>query len=277
VTSGLGAPLGAWPDADLADLELAARLLEHPGLPMRIANKLGAPVEWAVGRLPAGVLMASHRAVEVALRVALSTLAGNQAGVSRDLWHKLAVGATGAAGGAFGLAGLAIELPLTTTVILRSVADIARSKGEALADIDTRLACLQVLALGGRTQGDDNVDSAFIAARVALADAVAMAGQALAGQAAGGIVASAMGRLVALIAKRFGLQVSHKLAAQALPVIGAAGGAVVNVLFIDHFQDMARGYFTVRRLERRWGTEAVELAYRERVQAWRGGRPPEGS
>ena len=44
-------------------------------------------------------------------------------------------------------------------------------------------------------------------------------------------------------------------------VVGAAGGALINTLFIDHFQDMARGHFVVRRLERVYGTDAVRAAY----------------
>ena len=48
---------------------------------------------------------------------------------------------------------------------------------------------------------------------------------------------------------------------QGVPVIGALGGATVNVLFIDHFQDMARGHFVVRRLERKYGADEVETAY----------------
>src|SRR3712207_7386206 len=38
--------------------------------------------------------------------------------------------------------------------------------------------------------------------------------------------------------------------AQAVPVLGAISGAAVNTLFIDHFQSLAQGHFTVRRLER---------------------------
>jgi hypothetical protein len=60
---------------------------------------------------------------------------------------------------------------------------------------------------------------------------------------------------------RFGVPVSEKIVAQSLPVVGAAGGALLNTLFIDHFQDMARGHFIVRRLERRYGKEVVRVAY----------------
>jgi hypothetical protein len=47
-----------------------------------------------------------------------------------------------------------------------------------------------------------------------------------------------------------------------VPVVGAAGGATVNVLFITHFQAMAGGHFTVRRLERKYGAELVQARYR---------------
>jgi hypothetical protein len=70
-------------------------------------------------------------------------------------------------------------------------------------------------------------------------------------------------RLIALIAARFQIQVSEKAAAQMVPIIGAAGGAVINLLFIDHFQDMSRGHFTVRRLERQYGSETVRRAYEQ--------------
>jgi EcsC protein family len=74
--------------------------------------------------------------------------------------------------------------------------------------------------------------------------------------------APALVRLLIIIAERFGIQVSEKVAAQAIPVIGAAGGAIINMIFIDHFQNMARGHFIVRRLEREYGTEIVKITYR---------------
>jgi hypothetical protein len=36
---------------------------------------------------------------------------------------------------------------------------------------------------------------------------------------------------------------------------------MVNTVFIDHFQQMAHGHFTVRRLERQYGQLAVERAF----------------
>ena len=41
----------------------------------------------------------------------------------------------------------------------------------------------------------------------------------------------------------------------------AIGGSLVNGLFIDHFQNMARGHFKVRRLERKYGREEVQRVF----------------
>ena len=57
-------------------------------------------------------------------------------------------------------------------------------------------------------------------------------------------------RLVAQLASRFGVAVTEKAAAQAVPIVGAVGGAAINAAFADHFQNVARGHFIIRRLER---------------------------
>ena len=111
---------------------------------------------------------------------------------------------------------------------------------------------------------DDAAEIGYFAVRSSLARAVSEAAEYLASQAFAEESAPALVRLIALIATRFQIQVSEKAAAQMVPIIGAAGGAVINLLFIDHFQDMSRGHFAVRRLERQYGSEAVRRAY-ERI------------
>ena len=68
-------------------------------------------------------------------------------------------------------------------------------------------------------------------------------------------------RLLAQIASRFNTVVGEKIMAQGVPLIGAVGGAAINLLFINHFQDMARGHFIVRRLERSYGEDEVRRRY----------------
>jgi intein/homing endonuclease len=70
-------------------------------------------------------------------------------------------------------------------------------------------------------------------------------------------------KVLVKVAERFSIQVTEKAAAQAIPAIGAAGGAIINTLFIDHYQDMAKGHFTVRRLEREYGRELIQERYHQ--------------
>jgi hypothetical protein len=250
---------------DLAELKRAKLLLENPGLTAKIAGALGSPVETGMKLLPqkwqGAVNTATEKALRTALEAAVKTLGSAPKSRSSDRLHKFAAAASGAAGGAFGLAALAIELPVSTTIMLRSIADVARSEGEQVSHIETKLACITVFALGGRSPDDNAAESSYFAARAALATAVSDAAKHLAKKGFTDAGAPALVKLIAIIAGRFGVVVGEKTAAQAIPIIGAAGGALVNTLFIGHYQDMARGHFIVRRLEKVYGTDAVQAAY----------------
>jgi hypothetical protein len=250
---------------DLEALTYAKELLEHPGLAAKITNLLGTPVEKGLMLLPSKWSESVQEATKVALRKALDfavkTLGDKPSRPSSDFVHKMIVAANGAAAGAIGLPALLVELPLSTTIILRSIADIARSEGESIKDIGSRLACLEVFAFGGQSASDNASETGYFAVRLALARAVSEAANYITER---GIIeegAPVLVRLVGAIASRFGTVVTEKVAAQAVPVIGAAGGALINTVFIDHFQDMARGHFIVRRLERIHGPEFIHRQY----------------
>jgi len=258
------------PLSDLDDLRRARLLLENPSLAVRIADYLGMPIEALVKRLPSRAQRVigdgTRKALEAALDVALHTLDVRKGGGAASDWlHRGVVMATGAAGGAVGLAGLAVELPISTTVMLRSIADHARAQGEDLSAVAARLECLAVFALGSRAASDDAADSAYFAVRAGLARAVSKAAEYAARRGAAQAVADrsapAIAQLIARIAQRFGIAVADKAAAQLLPIIGAAGGAAVNALFVNHYQGVAWAHFSVRRLERAHGPEAVRRAY----------------
>jgi hypothetical protein len=249
---------------DLAALRRAKGLLETTSLAARLANAIGTPVDKLLGALPSGatqiVMRATNKSIAVALDVALSTL-GDSDREPRQWQHKAVVAAIGGAGGAFGLPALALELPVSTMVMLRSIAEIARNEGELLTSVESKLACVQVFALGGTTSADDAADTGYFAVRLALAKSVTEAVEYIAKRGVTDRGAPAVVKLVSNIASRFGVRVSQKAMAQLVPVIGAAGGAFMNVIFMDHYQDVARGHFVVRRLERQFGAEIVKDAY----------------
>lgn len=267
---------------DQQALERAIHALERTSLAIRLSSILGRRAG-AIGLvLPGNIADAANRAAEAAVRsgldFALRSLAGKPIKDRCRLHMSLAVLA-GAAGGAFGLASLPFELSFSTTIMLRSIADIGRSEGQDLADPRTALACLEVFAFGGRAgtgqapyppdaavQNANLRDAAFLetgyfAIRAILANSVTEAASYIASRSATGGFAPALVRFVAEIGSHFGAAVSQKLVAQSVPLLGAAGGAAINYAFADHFQTIARGHFTVLRLERRYGARLIRAEY----------------
>ncbi|MBU2630916.1 MAG: EcsC family protein, partial [Proteobacteria bacterium] len=231
----------------------------------KITNLLGTPIEKGFELLPDNWKMKigeiTQTALSKAVHTAVFTLKDSPGEKASNIWHKFAVAATGGIGGFFGLPALAMELPISTTIMLRSIADIARSENEVITMIEPKIACIEVFALGGPSKRDDASESGYFAVRAALAQSVTKAAQHITQKGLAEEGAPALVRLIIQIAERFSIQVSEKAAAQAIPAIGAAGGAIINTLFIDHFQDMARGHFIVRRLERKYGKKTVESTY----------------
>ncbi len=253
--------IGPLAENELRDLARAKSLLENPRLAIRLANTIGSPLEKGFALLPKGwnkvVNKAAHAALMKALTVAVATLGRRKHSGSRERFHKVMAGASGGIGGAFGLFALPVELPLSTTIMLRSIADIARSEGHDLSSIEIKLACLEVFALGGK----ETAQSAYWATRAAMSQTISEAATYLAQKGAVREGAPAIARLIAQIAARFGVIVSEEVAAKAVPILGAAGGGIINVIFTAHFQDMARGHFIVKRLEAAHGQEQVRAAY----------------
>lgn len=259
--------IDTWDPQDSTDLQVAVRLLEKSPFIARLTHYVGQPIEKMITALPQpvgdGIQQVVRATVTRLLNMALKTMGDRPHHRASPRFHKIAGGLSGAVGGAFGLSALAVELPLSTAIMLRAIADIARSEGEDIASVESRLACLEVFALGGRRAADDGADTGYYAVRASLAKALSEAAQHIARKGLTDKGAPVLVRLIAQIASRFGALVSEKAAAQAVPVIGAVGGAAVNLLFMDHFQDIARGHFMVRRLERTYGRDAVQQAYQE--------------
>lgn len=246
------------------ELALAKERLTKVSIAARVSNTLGTPIEGAMQRLPQAarkqVDAVTRKALDRAMDAALFTL-GSESAAASNRSHKIAAATTGAVGGAFGIAALSIELPISTTIILRSIADIARSEGEDLKSPSTRLICLEVLALGGKTPSDDAAESGYFAMRAALASAVSEAASHISKHGLSSVGSPALVRLVSEVAARFSIPVSQKVIAQSIPAVGAAGGAIINTIFMDHFQNLAKGHFVVRRLERLYGNEMVQSYY----------------
>jgi hypothetical protein len=262
---------------DLVDLKQAVNLLEQTTITERMTQLAGNPIDYLMDKLPNGLEKYIHSMVETALHKAadaafwsLDNAPNRQASTKTN---KLFAALSGAVGGAFGFAALAIELPMSTTIMLRSVADIARSEGFDLDKIETKQACLEVFALGGVSKDDDAIDTAYYATRSFTAEAMQVLSKELAERAAKHASTNAvtnftpsqtgkwLAALIEKIAARFGVVITEKAAAQAVPIFGAIAGATLNTMFTDYYQDMARGHFIIKRLESKYSYELVKEEY----------------
>ena len=237
------------------------RLRQGPGVASRIAEVLGNALGGA-GRVALGLFGGwgaraalllpgtedllkgvAERALEGAYAVAVVGLPPSGAPRTSGVRAGLGVAASGAAGGALGLAGFAPDAAVFTLALMRRIARIAAEEGEDLSSEDGRRACLEVFALRAGLPGDalPPGEAGYFSTRLLLQ---------------GGPLA----RLLAEAAGRYGVQLGQKLAAQAVPVAGAVCGAAVNAAFMAQYDSLARAHFTVRRLERDWGRDAVAAA-----------------
>ncbi len=250
--------------ADHAALTSAVKRLENPNFAAKLADYAGAPINRIMSMLPKTVnrqISGMVRdAVMKGLDVAVDTLEEKPPPSPAVRFSSFIAGVAGGLSGLFGFGALAIELPLTTTVMLRSIAEIARHEGEDLSTLEARLACLEVFAFGTK-RTDENVDVGYYAARTLISKYTSDVAALFLERGAIDVSAPVVSNLVTEIVSRFGIVVSDKVAAGAMPIIGALSGATVNVIFMDHFQKIAKGHFTLRRLERTYGSAHIRQHY----------------
>ncbi|MGA8170289.1 MAG: EcsC family protein, partial [Methylocystis sp.] len=110
-------------------------------------------------------------------------------------------------------ASLPVELPVTTILMLRAIADIARLHGEDLSTIEGRLACVEVFAhgsgrIGERASGSERrADVGYYASRAMLGRLANEASSLLLERGATSFAAPAMAALTGRVASRFGVVV----------------------------------------------------------------------
>jgi len=258
-------------DEDLEKLRDAYAKLENTSLMIRLSSAAGVPLESvtrelskrAPDKVVSIVSKATEYAIEFVIQSSARTLRNAEQTPASPRLHTAAAMTTGAVGGFFGLSTLIVELPVTTGIMFRSIVDIARAEGESPDDPETVLNCMQVFTMGSRmTDKDDAAETSYYGVRIAMSKAVTDALQYVMAYGMGSASAPALVRLISAVASRFGVVVTQKAMAQSMPVVGAIGGGLVNTVFISHFQDMARGHFSIRSLERKYGAEVVQEAYR---------------
>ena len=265
---------------DLQAIFHAKADMEQLGWAIRNINKVGNTLESGLKYIPANVLSKLQKVTEKTLmsivKANLLTIQKNKTfKPPSNRTYKAIVTGSGALSGFFGsttgvgTAIFASELALTTKFMMRTIMDIARSEGEDIYSLEGQMSCLEVFALGGASADDEDTDSSYYGTRIALSASLKKATATTVKATLESLVksASVMGsnavtNFIYKIATRLSILLSEKFLAQAVPIIGAAGGGTLNYVFVEHFQKMATAHFTIRRLERKYGEAIVQEAYR---------------
>jgi hypothetical protein len=280
-------------DAEKKFVREAVKYLEEPTWSMRLAQALGVPLQRVTDTVvPDKVAQLGTDVLVKATDWAAASISGTEL-VQTDVqqamdksewtgfWHKLASVCTGAAGGTLGIGGLAVELPVTTLVMLRSIVSIAKDFGEELSHPETRLECVSVFGYGGFGTEDATMDSSYLTSRIAMSQLIRDASRFLANSGTVSLAeairkgtAPALVKFVGRVAAQFNIRVSQKFLAQGLPLFSIATAATINAAFTDYYSRVARYHFGLRSLERKYGSESVRRLYRQEQQVLSGKTAP---
>ena len=253
MTAQISRPAQVFPPLDREEEldRLSTVLREAGGGGLQILNLVGAQAEGLLEMLPQTVRSGLERATMAALEQSFRAAAASRGrvGDASDWLTRAVTIGTGAAGGFGGLGSALAELPVTTTIILRAIQGIADQHGFDPAKPEVRAACLRVFAASGPLEEDGEADLSFVTMRLT-------------------VTGSAIHGLIAKVAPRLAVPLGQKLAAQAVPVIGAAAGAATNYVFTSYYQDMARVQFGLMRLSDQTGEpmEALVADLKKRVK-----------
>ncbi len=229
----IAAPLDALTEGEIGALVRRARSAGGPL--MKAITFAGGKAETWLQVLPPGVKTALEGATADALEYAYgaaSAVRGMRAAPDMGRWgHRVAVALSGGAGGFAGLASSLVELPATVSIMFGAIQKIAGRYGFDPQDERVRMECLTVFASGTPLRADDGVDISFLASRVALTGA--------------GVHA-----MIGRIAPKLTVVLGQKLAAQAVPVVGAVAGAGVNLAFLRYYEELAHVRFGLLKIAR---------------------------
>jgi hypothetical protein len=244
-------------DAPISPQELEARLVELAerhhragNVGIQLLNMIGAQAEGLLDRLPPQARSALGDRTDAALRYAMDAAHRSREVVedSPGWLSRAFTTAMGAAGGMGGLPTALAELPVTTTILLRAIQDVAVEHGFDPEEPGVQYDCIQVFAAAGPLDHDDGSDLAFLSTRLA-------------------VTGKAMQALITRVAPRLATVMGQKLATQTVPVLGAAAGAATNYVYTSYYQQMAHVHFGLRRLAMEADMPHPDLveAFREKV------------
>jgi len=251
-------------DKDFSDLKKAKNLLEKKSIAIKMANIFGSATEAIGSLLPVSYRESISKSnlllIEKTWDFSLSTMPPINEPPGKESKHIFLVTLSGVIGGV-GIVTLFLELPVTTVLMLRAIADIAIDEGEDYNQFETKIASLESFALGGDAFDDHTEETGYYAIRNILQQPLEESSKFIAQKGMAGMGAPFAAQLITKIAARYQTVIAAQTVTKSIPIVGAVAGATINVVFLNYFQDKARGHFIIRRLEKKYGDKIVRQAY----------------
>lgn len=247
-------PLACMNGPDLVDKSevdrLARDLVAASGPGMDLLMAVGGGADTLLARLPEKVRNHLGDAVLAGMTRALDAarLSRRATGRLPRFADQLACAVTGALGGVAGATGALVEMPVAVTIIMRAVMAEAEAQGFDLEDEDTLREVLRVFAHAGPMDEDDGSEMAILVTKASITGAT-------------------LSSLIQKVAPHFSVRMGQKLAASAVPVLGAAAGASINLIFTNYYRDVAAVHFRMLRMARDSGEDMDRLSCRVRRAA----------
>lgn len=198
---------------------------------VELITALGTRAEGWMQSLPGPVRGGLQQATQGALEQAAKAAQASRVQVpDQPGWVNMSVSAAlGAVGGFGGTATALAELPVTTTLLMRVIQGAAAELGFDPAEPSVQFDCVAVFGSAGPLARDDGAETGFLGARLAISGA-------------------AVHKVIAAVAPKLAAALGQKLAAQSVPVLGAAAGAAINYAYTSYYREMALVQFGLRRL-----------------------------
>ena len=236
------------PDLSAEITALSRRYRRANGPVIALVSRLGGSLERQMEAIPAPLKLRIGQATAAALGQAWALASARQIPDAGRKGSLAAAVFSGAAGGAGGLAASVAELPVTITVILHAIRREAVEAGFDPDDPAIRAECLSVFSAGSPLAGDDGINTSFLSARLTL-------------------TGPALQKLVATVAPKLAAVMTQKLAAQAVPILGAVTGVGLNAAFLQWYREIAAIRFALLRLAIRHGEAPVLTAFHQATAA----------
>lgn len=216
---------------------------------MSLVTRLGGSFEKQLALIPPNSRRQIEQAIERALSASYAVAGGADRLPNAGARGRMAAAiAAGAAGGAGGLPSALAELPVTITLILNAIRAEARAAGFDPDRPEIRAECIRTFGAGSPLAADDGINTGFLSARLTL-------------------TGPAIQKVIASVAPKLAAALGQKLAAQAIPVLGAVTGAALNAAFLNYYKEMARIRFALLRLAEQHGAERVLTEFTAKVEA----------